>query len=496
MKDTKRIIDDEKLMSQWNWDKNNLCGIFPEKEPLNSRKKIWWVCEKGHEWAAVAYHRARGTGCPYCYGRLAVSGENDLETLRPDLMKEWDWDKNSAAGIFPNKLKVTSNTRVWWMCSKCKNSYDSMLASRTYENCNCPYCSGVRILPGFNDFKTIYPNIAKDWDYELNGEMLPQSIAPKTNRKYWWRCKMGHSYYMSVENRVKGCDCNYCSGNKVLAGFNDLATTNPDLIEEWDFEKNEILPTQITSGSHKNVWWKCSNGHSWFATVKNRANGAGCKMCFQERHSSFAERAIYYYTSRFFPDAIWNYETKELGRFEIDIFIPSIRVGIEYDGQKWHKDTIRDIKKDKLCLKNHIRLIRVREPECENYESASKFIYLKDLSHNSLKDAIIEMLIDIGIDNPIISIEKDFIDIENLVRLKTQEKSIANLFPEIAQWWDFDKNGSLTPDKVTYGSHKIVWWKCPKGHSYRYNIKDKVQKRVGRPCCREENKKQKLKGDK
>lgn len=83
-------------MSQWNWGKNNSCGIFPEKEPLNSRKKIWWVCENGHEWAAVAYHRARGTGCPYCSGRLAITGENDLETLRPDLMKEWDWDKNSS----------------------------------------------------------------------------------------------------------------------------------------------------------------------------------------------------------------------------------------------------------------------------------------------------------------------------------------------------------------------------------------------------------------
>ena len=144
-----------------------------------------------------------------------------------------------------------------------------------------------------------------------------------------------------------------------------------------------------------------------------------------------------------------------------------------------------------MCLKNHIRLIRVREPECENYESTSKFIYLKDLSHNSLKDAIIEMLIDIGIDNPTVLIDDDSIEIENLVHLKAQEKSISNLFPEIAQWWDFDKNGSLTPDKVTYGSHKIVWWKCQKGHSYRYNIKDKVQKRVGCPCCRAENKKTK-----
>jgi len=190
---------------------------------------------------------------------------------------------------------------------------------------------------------------------------------------------------------------------------------------------------------------------------------------------------------------MWGYENKELGRFEIDIFVPSIRVGIEYDGQKWHEDIRRDVRKDEICSKNRIQLIRVREPECKDYKSTAKFIHLKDLSHNGLKEAIVEILIEIGINNPTISIENDFIEIENLAHLKTQEKSIANLFPEIAQWWDFDKNGSLTPDNVTYGSHKIVWWKCQKGHSYRYNIKDKVQKRVGCPCCKAKNKKRKLK---
>lgn len=108
-------------------------------------------------------------------------------------------------------------------------------------------------------------------------------------------------------------------------------------MSQWNWDKNNlcgIFPEKEPLNSRKKIWWVCENGHSWFATVKNRVNGAGCKMCFQERHSSFAERAIYYYISRFFPDAIWSYENKDLGRFEIDVFIPSISVGIEYDGQK------------------------------------------------------------------------------------------------------------------------------------------------------------------
>ena len=47
----------------------------------NSHKKVWWKCSKGHEWQAVVASRNRGSGCPYCSGRKAISGINDLETL-------------------------------------------------------------------------------------------------------------------------------------------------------------------------------------------------------------------------------------------------------------------------------------------------------------------------------------------------------------------------------------------------------------------------------
>mgnify|MGYP000707564255 FL=1 len=41
-----------------------------------------------------------------------------------------------------------------------------------------------------------------------------------------------------------------------------------------------------------------------------------------------------------------------------------------------------------------------------------------------------------------------------------------NSYPHLVKEWHPTKNGDLTPDKVTSGSHKKVWWLCPKGHSY------------------------------
>jgi DNA-directed RNA polymerase subunit RPC12/RpoP len=86
---------------------------------------------------------------------------------------------------------------------------------RTLKGCNCPICRGKRILKGFNDLQTLYPDIADEWDYEKNGELTPDSIFPKTNKKYWWKCKQGHSFeatpnYRTSRNKV----CPYCSGRK------------------------------------------------------------------------------------------------------------------------------------------------------------------------------------------------------------------------------------------------------------------------------------------
>jgi hypothetical protein len=74
------------LAAQWNYSKNN--GLEPDQVTAGSEKRVWWICSKGHEWQAKIRSRsARAQGCPYCSGRYAIKGENDLATLRPDLIK-------------------------------------------------------------------------------------------------------------------------------------------------------------------------------------------------------------------------------------------------------------------------------------------------------------------------------------------------------------------------------------------------------------------------
>ena len=110
-----------------------------------------------------------------------------------------------------------------------------------------------------------------------------------TDTKVWWLCPRGHSYEMRICSRTgnqKG-NCPYCSNQKLLKGFNDFETLHPEMLSEWDYELNEFLPSEIGTGTHKKVWWKCPFGHKYQTYPSNRVGKAhtGCPICAKEGHT-------------------------------------------------------------------------------------------------------------------------------------------------------------------------------------------------------------------
>ena len=124
------------------------------------------------------------------------------------------------------------------------------------------------------------PEIACEWNGPKNGRLKPDKVTFRTGRLVWWRCGKGHSYRMSVYNRWQGKGCPYCSGTKVLSGFNDLRTVTPWIAEEWDDKRNgDLKPEYVFPYTNRKFWWKCENGHHWKSTVNSRQKGAGCPYC-------------------------------------------------------------------------------------------------------------------------------------------------------------------------------------------------------------------------
>lgn len=122
--------------------------------------------------------------------------------------------------------------------------------------------------------------LLREWDTARNAPLTPQMVSYGSHTPVWWRCANGHEWEAVVYTRTRGSGYPFCAGKKTQTGFNDLATQNPELAQQWDYAKNiPVLPADVTSGSHRLVWWKCEKGHSWRASVRSRVSGNGCPIC-------------------------------------------------------------------------------------------------------------------------------------------------------------------------------------------------------------------------
>ena len=268
------------LAREWIIERNN--GLHPT-EIIGGKQIVWWQCAKGHTWEASIDSRKRGNGCPVCAGKKVLAGYNDLTTLNPDLALEWNYEKNN--GLLPSEVVPGSNKKAWWKCQDHGHEWEAVISSRIRGN-GCPYCGNQMVLEGFNDLQSKNPDLATQWNYDRNANLLPTQITARSGRKVWWKCEQGHEWEAVVSSRANGSGCPYCGNRMVLAGLNDLQTKDPELARFWNYKRNkDLLPTQISSHSHTKVWWKCELGHEWEASVHYLAQTRKCPICAKQKRS-------------------------------------------------------------------------------------------------------------------------------------------------------------------------------------------------------------------
>jgi hypothetical protein len=234
---------------------------------FGSQKIFLWKCSKGHRWESSPLKRAiRGQGCPFCSGHRLLIGFNDLATTHPAIAIE-------ANGWDPTKFGKGFKKKVSWICPN-GHIYEASIDSRTNMNSGCSYCSGKKVLIGFNDLRSLSPQIAKEadgWD--------PSTVTFGSNKKLNWKCASGHRYKATVNQRTKpesGTNCPICANQKILSGVNDLATRFPLIaLEAYDWD-----PINIGAGSKKKLTWKCSKNHFYDASPESRTQKmSGCPIC-------------------------------------------------------------------------------------------------------------------------------------------------------------------------------------------------------------------------
>ena len=262
------------IAAQWHPTLNG--ELKPSDVRTSSGKSVWWRCEKGHEWKTSVSNRTYvGTGCPTCTREARLADGKDLASVSPELAAQWHPTLNGE--LRPDMVVPGSARQVWWKCGK-GHEWKCTVNSRAKAGTGCPYCAGLKIIPGENDLATLCPDVAAEWDYELNGDTELRTLSCYSRRKFWWRCEKGHSWQTSVAVRTVGkSKCPYCSGRKthtrvknemkpkrgMVPGEKDLATLNPEIAKDWHPTRNgDSKPSDVSPKSRKQIWWRCEKARN------------------------------------------------------------------------------------------------------------------------------------------------------------------------------------------------------------------------------------------
>ena len=347
-----------------------------------------------------------------------------LSITHPQLAAQWHPTKNG--NLTPDQVVAGSHKKAWWICPiGSDHQWEASIGNRARGK-GCPFCQGLK-LSVTNSLASLYPEIAKQWHPTKNDNLTPAQVVAGSHKKAWWKCPNGsdHEWEASIGNRANGNGCPFCRGLKPSI-TNSLASLYPEIAKQWHPTKNGTLTSdQVVAGSNKKAWWKCPNSsaHEWEASPNKRTKlNRGCPFCAGQKPSDTNCLSARY---------------------------PELAA-------QWHPTKNSPLTPDRVVTGTH----RKAWWKC-----------LKDPKHEW--DASIASRVT-GVGCPFCAGKKP-----------SDTNSLALLYPEIAKEWHLIKNGSLTPDQVTVGSGKQVWWVCSNSldHEWRASIDNRVSKRSGCPFC-------------
>jgi hypothetical protein len=278
-----------------------------------------------------------------------------------------------------------------------------------------------------NNITITHPEIAQEWHPTLNGEDKPEYHTYGENKKYWWICKQEHEYYSDINHRmIYNIGCPYCANKKVLKGYNDVLTTHPNLIEDWDILLNpDILLDNFTQGSNQKVWWKCHVCYGvWLTRIADRTNqGNGCPYC-SGRNPLVGKTDLLTINPKLCEE--WNYTKNKLG------------------------------------------------PENYTRGSSKKVWWICKRGHEWQTT----------ISNRISSFSNSNCPYCSGHKVIVGKTDLLTLYPELCKEWDGLKN-KLGPKHYRPGSKKRVWWLCKKCKcNWQSTIQHRALHTSGCPQCR------------
>lgn len=429
-----------------------------------------------------------------------MSRYQTLAQKYPEIAADWHPTRNGK--VTPAAVFSSSRRAYWWRCPV-GHEYCVSVSTRI-RTLGCKFCTrpkkneNVRRgrLAGSTTLEKASATLALEWVREKNLPLAPDTVSKNTHRKFWWRCSAGHEWQASVKARIGGTGCPVCYAQqrgekfraaKLRLGGTSFSDAHPDLLSEWDWQRNTFDPSKLSPKSNVRARWVCKFGHRWTATITNRTNnGSGCPYCVNQ--TSRLEIFLLCEARAIFGNVLWR---ARLRGFECDLFVPALQLAIEVDGEYWHRlRPDREQRKSASLAEQGITLIRVRHESLPHAEGL--------LVPFSRSDAPIDIAVRLfRLINSLHASEAldAYIAGDQQIALARYKKMLSHLpappqgetlmdrFPEVAAQWDFAGNEPLTPQLFSSGSEQKVGWICGMGHRWQATIKNRTMRHSGCPVC-------------
>lgn len=466
-----------KLLSdlEYEFDEVQNAPLTFEQLTPGRRKAVVWTCVKcSYSWPSTVSNRLKGTECPRCRGTIPVPGVTDLATVFPHLLSEWDLSRNLKG---PEEYLPYSNKRAAWICDR-GHQWEEKINNRTANGLECPFCNGFRPIPSVNDFATLHPWAAAQWDFEKNGKLTPADVFPKSNKRVGWICEQGHRWEAKICHLSEGRGCPICAGLRPDVGTTDLETLAPLIARQWSVRNKGRFPFEFTLYSHYDAWWTCAWGHEYQMPIYRRSRGCNCPVCDGKRIipgiNDLATRA---------PQMAREWDAAK------NVDITPDRVAL-HDNRKYYwlcskcghswKASPNNRAYGKGCLKCAGQVV---DPEINSFAAInSQMIDQWDTEKNYPLTAWDVAAYD----------NRDYYwECHNGHSWKASPANrtkgtgcpycagkypvvglndFGTICPDVAKDWHPSKNGDLLPENFLPNSHEEVWWRCSESHEWKQMI--------------------------
>lgn len=277
-------------------------------EYINSKSKMLWKCANIEHppWEAKFDHIKNGHWCPHCAGNAPSTLEKCQKLA-----------KNKNGRCLTSKYTNNKTLMLW----ECKSGHQ-WTANWNRIKCGrwCPYC--------YHDDLRDTLQECREFAKSKGGRCLSNKYTNNQTIMLWKCATIEHPPWKARFNSIKGANtwCPYCAGNIPLT---------LKYCQELARNKGGKCLSEEYINNNTNMLWECKNKHQWPAKLRTISGGCWCPECnvakTQDMLCNTIRKIFNCKVMQNFKGFSW---LKNIRAQEIDIWVPDLKLAIEYDGKQ------------------------------------------------------------------------------------------------------------------------------------------------------------------